>query len=83
MDLETEAQRSTLPLNWGTSHPHNVLEEEATGFDNHRMFGKEERKVDSEVGMHQEGFLEKASSPNTDPSSESKANTQHHYRYYY
>lgn len=84
MVLETEAQRGTLPSNWATSHPHNVLVEEATRLDNHWILGKEERKADSEVSMHQEGFLEEVGpSPNTDPLSESNANRQRRYHYYY
>lgn len=83
MGLETKAQRGTLPPNWATSHPHNVLVEEAVGLDDHWILGKEERKADSEVSMHQEGFLEEAGPfPNTDPLSESNANTQHCYHHY-
>ena len=83
MVLETEARRGTLSPNWATSHPHNVLVEEATGLDDHWILGKEERKADFEVSMHQEGFLEEVGpSPNTDPLSESSVNRQHRYYYY-
>lgn len=84
-DLETEAQRGVLfPLNWATALPPEICPGgEATGSDNWWVWGKEERKVNSEVSVLQEGSPEEVTIPNTGPSSEASANRHRYHSYYH